>query len=292
MNIWQKILIYIAVLILCMGAGTGAMVLILNSIGISPDQISNLADISLSSYETRILKIAFGVNHLLSFIVSGCILIAIFSKKKIFDYTGITSSFDISLFLKFVVLLIISYPIFGVFIGLFQYLDLPAWADNMDKQNMEALQSLLGMDTLLDLILVFLIIAVFAGVGEELIFRGVMQKELYKHTSPTNAILISAFIFGAFHLEISGLIPKFLIGVILGYSFYITKNLLYPILLHTLNNGMQVAILYIGGESLDSMNKIQEQPQLMTILGGLIFIPFVYILSIHLLKFNIDGSNT
>lgn len=292
MNFWQKILTCIGVLLLCMAAGTGGMMLVLSTIGIGPEQITNLADLSLNSSQSRILKIGFGINHLLSFVVSGFILIYIFSKKKIVKYTGINRGFNGVLFLKFMALLIITYPILSSVIGLMQYIDLPEWANNMDDQNIAALKSLLGMDTIIDFLLNFMIIAVFAGVGEELVFRGIIQKELYNNLSPTWSILIAAFIFAAFHLEVSGLIPKFIIGLVLGLSYFVTSNIIYPILLHTLNNGMQVSILYFGGQAIDQIDTSPEIPSLTSILGGLIFIPAVIMLSIHLLNYKVDGPNS
>ena len=86
-----------------------------------------------------------------------------------------------------------------------------------------------------------LVIAVLAGIGEELIFRGVLQKIFTEWTKNIHAgILITAFIFSAIHFQFFGFVPRFVLGCLLGYLFVWGKSLWIPILAHTLNNSLVV----------------------------------------------------
>ena len=57
-------------------------------------------------------------------------------------------------------------------------LELPAFMAEMDVDAMETLNSLLKMDSVGDLFINLFLIAILPGVGEELLFRGIIQKEI------------------------------------------------------------------------------------------------------------------
>jgi len=73
------------------------------------------------------------------------------------------------------------------------------------------------MNSVADLLINLLIIAVLPAIGEELLFRGVIQRELVKvMDNPHIAILLASIIFSAVHMQIQGFLPKLIIGLILG----------------------------------------------------------------------------
>lgn len=81
------------------------------------------------------------------------------------------------------------------------------------------------------------IMAIIPAIGEELIFRGCFQKVIGKWwNNPHLAILVTAFLFSAIHLQFFGFLPRFILGLLLGYLFYWSKNLWVPIIAHFLNN--------------------------------------------------------
>ncbi len=77
------------------------------------------------------------------------------------------------------------------------------------------------------------LMALFAGIFEELLFRGVLQTATAKLTPMFVAILVSNLIFGAVHWRTAlyALIAG-LVGVWIGILFAITGNLLTPIVTH------------------------------------------------------------
>lgn len=83
-----------------------------------------------------------------------------------------------------------------------------------------------------------------APVLEEIIFRGIVLKGMVnKGTTPWKAIIGSALFFGFFHLNPWQFLGAFLLGLVLGWVYYKAKSLLFPIILHMFNNGINVFLV-------------------------------------------------
>lgn len=107
-------------------------------------------------------------------------------------------------------------------------------------------------ETKLQLFTSIVFVAIIPAIGEELFFRGSLQKTLMPHLGNIhNTIFVTALIFSALHFEITAFFYRFFLGVILGYIFYWTKNLMIPILIHALNNGMTVFTMYYTFSAID-----------------------------------------
>lgn len=80
-------------------------------------------------------------------------------------------------------------------------------------------------------------VGLLPGLSEELLFRGVMIPALGYDWF---ALIVSSVLFGVLHLsDVQNwhyVIWAIIIGFVLGYSAYITGNLLVPITAHTLTN--------------------------------------------------------
>jgi membrane protease YdiL (CAAX protease family) len=91
--------------------------------------------------------------------------------------------------------------------------------------------------------LVFLSGVIIAPIAEEIVFRGYLYKAFRDRFKPSYAIVLSAALFSAIHLELLAAAPLFVIGVVLAYVYEKTGNLMAPITLHVLNNA--VAFLFV-----------------------------------------------
>ena len=107
-----------------------------------------------------------------------------------------------------------------------------------------------------DLIANLLIFAVLAGVCEEFFFQGALQPLMMKWTkSPHIGILLTALIFSALHFQFYGFIPRFVLGVYLGYLFFWSRSLWLPILAHVLHNALSILMDYtLQGRGIDTDN--------------------------------------
>ena len=112
--------------------------------------------------------------------------------------------------------------------------------------NSEAIvEAFLKMSTISDLLYTLLVIAIVPAIGEELVFRGYLQQSIQKWLqSPHLAILITAFFFSAIHLDFQGVLPRFVLGALLGYLYYWSGSLWLPILAHFVNNAQGVVFSY------------------------------------------------
>jgi uncharacterized protein len=92
-----------------------------------------------------------------------------------------------------------------------------------------------------------LIIAILPAIGEEFIFRGVLQKILVDWTKNSLvAILIASIIFSAFHMQFYGFIPRLLLGIYFGYIFYWSKSIWFAVWAHFLNNALAVSLHFLS----------------------------------------------
>lgn len=89
-----------------------------------------------------------------------------------------------------------------------------------------------------------IVIAVLAGIGEELFFRGALQRILAKWTANHHAVIwFAAILFSAFHIQFYGFLPRMLLGAFFGYLLYWSGNIWVPVFAHTINNAMAVVTL-------------------------------------------------
>ncbi len=104
-----------------------------------------------------------------------------------------------------------------------------------------------------------LMIGVIAAVGEELIFRGLIQRLMTDMIKNVHvAILVTALLFSAFHFQFFSFLPRFVLGIILGYLMYRGQSIWYPILAHFVNNAMGVVYYYFNsrGRADDMLEEI------------------------------------
>lgn len=103
------------------------------------------------------------------------------------------------------------------------------------------------MNSIGALLMNILVIGIVPGIGEELVFRGIIQKEFQSYLkNPYIAIIISSIIFSALHLQFEGFLPRFILGMVLGLLYYWTGNLWVNIAVHAFNNGLQVLLTYFN----------------------------------------------
>ena len=92
-----------------------------------------------------------------------------------------------------------------------------------------------------------LIIAALAAVSEELLFRSVIQRWLMKLFKNVHvAIVVTAIVFSAFHMDFFGFFPRLFLGVMLGYMFWMTGSIFPSMLMHFVNNATIVMLHYLN----------------------------------------------
>ena len=100
------------------------------------------------------------------------------------------------------------------------------------------------------LAILFVTAAIAAPVFEEIMFRGFLLPSLTRYLSVSTSILISGLIFAIAHLSLSEVLPLTVLGIILGTVYTRSRNLLAPMLLHSLWNSGTLLSLFILGSPL------------------------------------------
>ena len=90
--------------------------------------------------------------------------------------------------------------------------------------------------------------AIAAPVFEEIVFRGFLLPSLTRYLPVSGAIAASAFLFAVAHLSVSEILPLATLGAVLGFVYTRSRNLLAPMLLHSLwNSGTLLSLFLLGG---------------------------------------------
>jgi membrane protease YdiL (CAAX protease family) len=88
------------------------------------------------------------------------------------------------------------------------------------------------------------LVSILAGVGEESLFRGVLQPALGSVAGPWMALVVVSAVFGLVHfVTATYAFLAGLIGLYLGWLFLWTGNLLVPIVVHALYDFVALTIL-------------------------------------------------
>jgi len=150
--------------------------------------------------------------------------------------------------------LIFSIPVIHFFIVWNSSVVFPDWFSSFEQilQEMESERTILTNRmtqnmSLSDYCINLFMIAILPAVGEEFLFRGVVQKVFIQWTRNNHiSILISAILFSSIHLQFYGFVPRLILGVYFGYLFLWSRNIWMSVWAHFLNNAMAVSILYLS----------------------------------------------
>ena len=155
---------------------------------------------------------------------------------------------------------------------------LEIWMRQAEAEAIRMTEAFLKMETPLDLFINLLIIAIIPSIGEELLFRGVIQKLFLKWNGNIHlSVWLTAFVFSTVHMQFLGFFPRLVLGAVLGYMFVWSGSLWLPIVAHFTNNAFAVLITYFIGidkinPSLENLGTEGGSVVLISGLGGLLLL--------------------
>ncbi len=107
-------------------------------------------------------------------------------------------------------------------------------------------------DSTLGYLFLFLAVVIVAPVGEEIVFRGFLQKFLESYWKDiTRAVLVTSLFFAMIHFNPYWTIQIYLLGVALGFLAWKTKSVIPSIILHSINNGVAYLLSIFEDTSLN-----------------------------------------
>lgn len=130
-----------------------------------------------------------------------------------------------------------------------------AWAKQEEDRLAKLTAAITDFKSTGELMLGILVVALLPAIGEELVFRGMIQRELWRGTGNIHiAIWVSATIFSAIHMQFYGFIPRLCLGALFGYLYYWSDNLLLPMFSHFFNNAFAVVMVYLNHLDITDVN--------------------------------------
>ncbi len=219
--------------------------------------------------DATFLRLALFMQHLFLFFFPAAITLWICYKQKALEAAALDKRpLSISVVLG-VFWLIVSMGFIQYSYQINKAFPLPNWMmaneDNV-KKTMDTLFSLKGfagafVNTLL--------IGVMPAISEELLFRGVIQRQLGRLLHNDHAqVWITAAIFSAIHFQFQGFLPRMILGALLGYMLVWSRSLWVPVAAHAFNNGIQVLALYAMNMKPEDMEKLEEGKDIHWTIGG------------------------
>ena len=118
---------------------------------------------------------------------------------------------------------------------------------------MEQLENILSMKSPADLLKTIFLVGALPAIGEELFFRGILQRlfiQIFKSAWP--GIILLAFLFSAFHMQFMGFIPRMALGIILGALYWYSGSIYTSMLGHFIFNTINIFLIYFKVADLDS----------------------------------------
>jgi membrane protease YdiL (CAAX protease family) len=253
--VWIQLLLFIGMAIGIFTAFSVIGMSILSSVtGISIFDVSNIAkwnaNPKMLTYVRGMLLIQF-----LGLFVIPSLLFAYFSDPRPLKYIGIKKPIKPVYWILGIASLIIAIPLVeytGLLNRQVNFGGAQKWMQSMEDEAMQQIKFMLGKRTISELITNIIFISLFAGIGEELFFRGVLQRLFIKaFKNPWLGILLTAFLFSALHVQFFGFIPRFLLGILLGAVYWYSGSLLTAILAHFVYDAFFITWAYFQPQIID-----------------------------------------
>ena len=270
------------------GVLVGSMVSLLAFMGYGVSQaefFSMVGGENATLGDRNFLRLVTFLNHAVTFLVPSLFVVWMLYKKDSIKFLQLNQMPPITIVGLTFLFVLSSMGLVQFSMWLNQLIPLPEWATTLETETEGMIKTFLTMETAGELALSFFVMAIIPAIGEELLFRGIIQQTLGRVFKNEHvAVWVAAFIFSFFHFQFAGFLPRMLLGGLLGYLLVWTKNLWVPIFAHLVFNGMQVIAVYykdfliqkFGVESLDEAKlDTIEMPSVGLIIFSAILVPLI-----------------
>ena len=120
------------------------------------------------------------------------------------------------------------------------------WMRTMEDAAEVMVKKFMKVGNISGLLFNIFMIAILPALGEELMFRGVIQRIFTSWSKNYHwGIWITAFLFSLMHMQFYGFLPRMALGAMFGYLLVWSGTMWVPILAHFANNTMGVVGYYL-----------------------------------------------
>ncbi|HEV7381635.1 MAG TPA: CPBP family intramembrane glutamic endopeptidase [Dyadobacter sp.] len=193
-----------------------------------------------------------GITHSFTFLLPAVLYWKLFEGRKLKDISE-KKLVSVSLMWVALAVIIVLIPINQKIIEWNQNINLPTnfdqienWMRVTEYEKSLVTQQLLQIDSFSELIVALGVFGVVGPIGEEVLFRGVLQRKLIEwKVTPAAGIWIVALLFSIIHFQFYGFFPRLFLGALFGYLFYWSGNLWVAIGAHVVNNSVFVMTAFV-----------------------------------------------
>lgn len=226
--------------------------------------IKNIDSLDYNSINT--LKFMQFIQVIFSFILPAQIFAKYESQNQLSDYFEMNTVAWKHVFIAILLVFSVS-PLVSYIAELNSQIQFPAFLSGLEnyfkvqqEQTEKLTEIFLRDNTGADLMINIFIVGILAAFAEELFFRGVLQKILIEKIKNVHlAVFICSVLFSALHQEFYTLIPRVLLGMLLGYAYVFSKSIWIPILIHFINNASAVVLDSLYKQGYTSFNPNENE---------------------------------
>lgn len=251
-----RILAWSVVLLFGIGLGqVGSLLALL----INGYDLQSLQSLSFMDDVKAIRLMAFA-NQVFSFMIPAIFLGLIFFRDQWTAFVGLRTSANFPAIKApslnnaglAILIMLLSWPLAQFLYLINMDIPLPDFLIAMEDSTNDLIEGIVAVNSLPELLLVLVLVALTPAIGEELMFRGLLQRIItYNGLNKHLAVIVSALVFSAIHMQFQGFLTRFALGLILGYLFVFSGSLWISIIAHFLFNGSQVIIAYFTKDMMD-----------------------------------------
>lgn len=247
---------------------------------------------SLFTPASREMYLAQSVVQTIFVFIAAALISAWIISRRPFSFLGMSQRVSWRPFVGVVCVYILGIPFLNQLIYWNSQMSLPesmagleTTLRGMEEMNGKVSDIILSTDSVGGLLAGILIVGLLTGLGEEMLFRGMLQRSMSIYSRMGQwAIWIAAVIFSAVHMQFFGFFPRLLLGAFFGYLLFSTGSLWPSIFAHALNNSIVVVTCWsaVRNGSIpepDMLWVVKEGfplPALVSIISTVLFLIFCY----------------
>jgi len=273
---FSQLLLLTILIILLSSVGGGVIQFAGSLYGLDYSEAVNSISKNSSYVKKDFIRCGVIIGQLFTFTIPAIIFSWILFKRNSISKLLLDKAPTLSAIGWMLVLVVLAFPLVQWLFWLNKQVPLPDWAIEQEVLVNNTIFSLLSINHPHELFLNIIGIGLLPAIGEELVFRGLIQRQLERTCkNATIAIIGSAFLFSFIHLQFQGFLPRFFLGVLLGFLFFWTKSLWMPVLAHFFYNTSQVIIqhfYYTQQQRIINLEKLEQLPVHITLFAFIVFL--------------------
>jgi len=212
-----------------------------------------------------------------------------------YNFTGIINrpKPSLSYFFSVAVLIISFIPLNSIIIEWNNNMHLPIglgkieeWMKSKELELSQLTNFLTDFSSFHKLVVALFVVAVIPALGEEILFRGIIQRKIFNKTQSHHfSIWITAILFSAIHLQFYGFIPRMFLGALFGYLYIWSANLWVPIFAHFVNNGITLLMFFLANRKMVT-NGLEDSIHNSIPNSAILISSIVFLLTLYLIRKN------